>query len=91
MPCNPVSGKTPDGDRYSGFACSRGKRARPKPCKTPGCAGVDEILCDWPTGAGKTCDLAICRRCAVRVGPNMDYCPAHYIESKGPANEESRP
>jgi len=25
----------------------------------------------------KTCDQALCRRCAVHVDPDLDYCPLH--------------
>ena len=62
-----------------GFAiiCSRGRR-RPtcKACKDRPATRQ----CDWPlTGraAGKTCDANLCERCAVHVGEDRDYCPAH--------------
>lgn len=81
MPCNPISGQTPEGGRYFGFACTRGKRqANLGTCQTGGCSAPAEILCDWPKD-GKTCDRKVCRRCAHRVGPNKDYCPEHWVES----------
>jgi hypothetical protein len=37
------------------------------------------IQCDYPTPNGRTdtCDAWLCRLCAVRVGPNRDFCPNH--------------
>jgi hypothetical protein len=58
-----------------------GLRPRPKPCSHPGC-GVRHAskLCDWPLGAGKTCDKPLCERHAVEVGPDRHYCPDHQAE-----------
>lgn len=45
-------------------------------------------LCDFAlTGkkAGQTCDAPLCDRCATRVGPNRDYCPAHARAAKAGA------
>lgn len=56
------------------IACSRGA----KPCVS--CGDRSTKLCDFPlrgTKAGKTCDAAICARCAVAAGKNVDYCPPH--------------
>ena len=35
--------------------------------------------CDYPAPhrKSKTCDKPLCDVCAVRVGPNRDYCPGH--------------
>jgi hypothetical protein len=57
-----------------GVVCSRVRRRR---CSACGNLGA-EILCDGPGArAGKTCDRALCRRCATSVGPDVDLCPAH--------------
>ena len=56
------------------IVCSRGETKR---CS---CGNRMTKLCDWPlTGgkAGKTCDRPMCDKCATRVGPNRDFCPAH--------------
>ncbi len=61
-----------------GIACSRGSHAAP--CSAPGCGRSHTKLCDFPlkgAKAGKTCDAKLCDRCAVRVGKDTDYCPAH--------------
>jgi hypothetical protein len=61
-----------------GIACGRIPH---KNCSTPECRNHAGKLCDYPVtrrGGGKgTCDRPICERCAVRVGPDKDYCPAH--------------
>jgi hypothetical protein len=43
---------------------------------------VGTQLCDFPVGAGKTCDRPICEYHAAEVAPNVDYCPAHHAEWK---------
>jgi hypothetical protein len=62
------------------IVCTRGQKK--KPCVV--CGRPGEVLCDYPlsgakTGAGQrpTCDRLICRRCAVRIRPDVDYCPTH--------------
>jgi hypothetical protein len=76
----------------SGFVCSRGQRRKVcSECK----ARPATLLCDYPLKgrkAGKTCDRALCRRCAVQVqgipeqlgfaleaivADTVDLCPAH--------------
>lgn len=42
------------------------------------CAGVGELLCDFPVGDGKTCDAAMCEQHAHEIGPELHYCQAHY-------------
>ncbi len=59
------------------IACSRGgRRALCNACgKRP-----HAVLCDYPlrgARAGQTCDAKVCGGCAVHVGPDRDYCPAH--------------
>ncbi len=41
------------------------------------CGKVAALLCDWPIGGGKTCDKPVCQDCAVKGGPNVDFCPSH--------------
>ena len=36
-----------------------------------------DLLCDFPTPKGKTCDRPICNKCATSGGENVDYCPDH--------------
>ena len=57
--------------------CDRGRRRRS--CSTPGCGNPASKLCDYPVKAvgRKTCDAAICTRCAKKVGSDRDYCRAH--------------
>ena len=69
MPCNHV---TLPGGGYA-IICSRGRRPRPCAC----CNLPSTKLCDFPTGNGKTCDLPLCDKCAVKGGPNVDFCPGH--------------
>lgn len=69
--------KGPDGS--IAIACTRGRR-------TPQCsvcrARPGTQLCDGPgTTAGKTYDKPLCRTCAHRGGPNVDFCPEHRPES----------
>lgn len=56
--------------------CSRGLNYRCRFCGS----GNATKLCDFPLRgemAGKTCDIRMCARCAVKVGENKDYCPPH--------------
>lgn len=58
---------------------------------TPSCSRCGAFAfyrCDYPMGAGKTCDLALCGRCRVRVAgepdedddpAGIDYCPQHVL------------
>lgn len=55
--------------------CSRGRRRRPKRCEL--CGNESAVLCDGKLEGGRTCDVSLCRRCAVHVGTDRDYCPAH--------------
>lgn len=37
----------------------------------------------------ETCDLPLCKKCAIEVGPNADLCPHHhklYLQSDLPKN-----
>lgn len=72
MTCRPFN----LGNGVTGWACSRGEPA--KRCKE--CGARASKLCDYPLSgskAGKTCDVNLCSRCAVSVGPDLDYCPVH--------------
>jgi hypothetical protein len=79
MPC--TSYKTKEGGVV--IACTRGRRTGQR-CEVCGAHSVDK-LCDYPlrgSKAGKTCDKKLCRHCAVSVGSNKDYCPAHHRHAK---------
>lgn len=69
MVCTPLPG--------GGFAC--GPRRRPKSC---GCGSgrAANLLCDWKTGPGKTCDAPLCPRCTFSPAPDKDLCPDHRID-----------
>ena len=70
-----------------GFACSRGHQRQD--CRI--CGMPSTKLCDYPLKNGKTCDMPLCARHAHAVGPDMDYCPAHF-EMKGKAlNDNGNP
>lgn len=63
------------GNGVRAIVCTRGSR---KKCA---CGGPASKLCDFPLSgekAGKTCDTAMCDRCAVNVGPDRDYCQPHF-------------
>lgn len=51
----------------------KGRRAICKFCRR----NYATLLCDAPTGIGKTCDAPICPACAINAGPDTDYCPDH--------------
>jgi hypothetical protein len=58
-----------------GISCTRGESS-----KCSKCGARSTKLCDFPlTGhlKGQTCDRKLCARCAVKMGPNRDFCPAH--------------
>jgi hypothetical protein len=77
MPCVPF--RSEDGS-VTGWVCSRG-RAQHR-CK---CGRSATHQCDFPlkgSKAGGTCDRWLCAKCAVHVGPNLDYCPAHAAVAK---------
>jgi hypothetical protein len=83
------------GNGVTGIACTRERRKRCKECGATG-----DRLCDYPLrgkAAGRTCDVRLCSRCAVVVGPDRDYCPPHArLAAKGeqqqlPLTEEPRP
>jgi hypothetical protein len=54
-------------------------RQRKRPCQS--CGRSAGVQCDFPVtrnGTKATCDRWCCDRCAVRVGPNRDYCLPHH-------------
>lgn len=53
------------------------KMAKPRTRKCVRCGHAGTILCDFPIGAKKTCDAALCGSCAVSGGEDVDYCPHH--------------
>jgi hypothetical protein len=57
------------------FVCTGGRRGPRLHCLW--CKAVAPLLCDWKTGAGKTCDKPICLTHGKSVGPDKDLCPDH--------------
>ena len=49
-------------------------RGHRKACKV--CGKTAGLLCDFPTGRGKTCDAPLCSDCVSKVG-GADFCPEH--------------
>lgn len=45
-------------------------------------------LCDYPTGLGKTCDAALCSKCAAHHAHDIDYCPQHEREFQASMKQE---
>jgi len=64
--------RMPDGSMA--ILCFSGRRPVRHAC---GCGRQATIQCDYPRPEGGTCDAWLCRGCAVHVGRNRDYCPAH--------------
>ncbi len=42
------------------------------------CGHLSDVLCDYPMGRGKTCDLALCSECSHHVGDDLDMCFVHF-------------
>lgn len=42
-----------------------------------GCGRGADVLCDYPIGEGKTCDIRLCETCAAHVGVDHDLCQIH--------------
>ncbi len=86
MACRHISIPLADGTVARAIVC--GPAPRRKRCV--GCGGPAARECDWKlTGekAGKTCDRAICARCATSPAPEKDLCPAHAaLWAKHPKN-----
>jgi hypothetical protein len=51
-----------------------GPRPKLKRCR---CGARATQECDFPLLAGGTCDKPLCKSCAVRKGPDVDWCPEH--------------
>jgi hypothetical protein len=61
------------------FAARSGGQATEKLCKY--CGGPCERWCDYPVkraGEPATCDIPMCRGCALNVRPDRDYCRPHF-------------
>jgi len=52
------------------------------------CGHTAEMLCDYPMGEGKTCDLAVCWCCSKHVAEDRDLCLIHFAEFVGKARAE---
>lgn len=69
----------PDGSEIEAFLCG----ALGPPCVQ--CQAVSEVLCDFPIGEeGRTCDKALCLRCAPTVGVDKNFCREHLEAGAGP-------
>ena len=44
---------------------------------------ISAYLCDYPVGAGRTCDAPLCDDCRTNKGPEVDYCPDHADRGAG--------
>lgn len=42
------------------------------------CGYLSDILCDFPIGRGKTCDMRLCPDCAQHIGEDRDLCAIHW-------------
>jgi len=60
-----------------GHAIVCGSRRRRPPKCVCGSGLPADLLCDWKTGPGKTCDLAMCARCTTKPAEGKDLCPGH--------------
>lgn len=47
-------------------------------CKPDHQVRFADLLCDWPIGKGKTCDLSLCEDCAHEIGEDLHCCKIHY-------------
>jgi hypothetical protein len=87
MTCRPFSHTDAKGRTMTGFVCGRGQSLKRCDCGRP-----HTKLCDYALRGkklGKTCDKALCDRCAVKHGDvqriddargqtdTVDYCQAH--------------
>lgn len=66
MPCVVVDGVTFCGPGVASWVCG-----------IDGCSHGSVVLCDYPIGDGKTCDLPLCRGHSKVVGPDVHLCPVH--------------
>lgn len=62
------------------FMCGPGAEKMFARCVVPGCPYLSELLCDYPMGRGKTCDLALCEDHAREIGEDRHLCPIHFAE-----------
>lgn len=65
------------GGGLEAIVCSRGRRKQL--CSVAECYSNGTLLCDFPDAKRKsgTCDKPVCHRHATKIGPDVDYCPAH--------------
>jgi hypothetical protein len=52
------------------------------------CGHTAEMLCDYPMGCGKTCDLPVCWCCSRHIAEDHDLCLIHFAEFVGKARAE---
>lgn len=69
-----------------GSAIICGRKSKTQKCA---CGKPATRLCDHPSiKRSGTCDRPLCDTCAVRIGPDTDYCPDHYASAKAPQIEQ---
>lgn len=44
------------------------------------CGYLGDLLCDYPVGRGKTCDLPLCEICARQIGNDQHLCSIHFAQ-----------
>jgi hypothetical protein len=49
------------------------------------CGRIADLLCDYPIGRGKTCDLGLCPEHAFAVAEEKHLCLLHHAEFRGKA------
>lgn len=56
------------------------------------CGYIADLLCDYPMGRGKTCDLALCDEHAREIGQDRHLCLIHFAEfQKRALTDQIRP
>lgn len=66
------------------FLCGEGLKSDPL-CA---CGHTAEMLCDYPMGRGKTCDLPVCWCCSRHIADDRDLCLIHFAEFVGKSGAE---
>lgn len=49
------------------------------------CGALADLLCDYPMGKGKTCDMQLCHEHAFEVAEDRHLCLLHHAEFRGKA------
>lgn len=57
---------------HSMIVCGKTRIHACSACKEPAVA-----MCDWKTGAGRTCDAPLCSQHTTKPSARKDLCPGH--------------